>query len=149
MQDGGSKTEIPISRAVIWDKILMSKAVIMLSGTADAGTCTAKLDGLPTTIKSNLAADKPEVVITTVGYLIEVRSQTLIPCIQESSTQVNVDRHRIPAASWWNPRWPPETGSSNNFACIIGTNAISNAITMLPRVADTMDRRPTPNSSCI
>jgi hypothetical protein len=77
----------------------MSKAVIVLSGTNDARTCRAKLYGLPTTIKSNMAADRPEVVITTVVYLIEVRSQTLVPCIQGSSTQVNVDRHRIPAAS--------------------------------------------------
>jgi hypothetical protein len=46
----------------------MSKAVIVLSGTDDAGTCRVKLDGLPTTIKSNMAADKPEVVITTVVY---------------------------------------------------------------------------------
>jgi hypothetical protein len=74
----------------------MSKAVIVLSGTADASdarTCRAKLYGIPTTIKSNMAADKPEVIITTVANLIEVRSQTLIPCIQGSSTQENVDQH--------------------------------------------------------
>jgi hypothetical protein len=127
----------------------MSKAVIVLSGTADAEICGAKLDGLPTTIKFNMAADKPEVVITTVVYLIEVRSQTLIPCIQGLSTQVNVDRYRIPTTSRWNLRWPPETGSSNNFACITGRNVISDANTMFSRVADSMDRRPTPSSSCI
>jgi hypothetical protein len=115
----------------------------------DAGTCRAKLDGLPTTIKSNMAADKPEVVITTVVYLIEVRSQRLMPCIQGSSTKLIVDRHRIQAASWWNPRWPPETGSSNNFACIIDRNAISNANTLLSMVANTTERRPTPNTSSI
>jgi hypothetical protein len=96
-----------------------------------------------------MAADKPEVVITTGVYLIEMRSQTLILCIQGSSKQVNVDRHRIPAASWWKTRWPPETGSSNNFACIIDRNAISNANTTMSWVANTTERRPTPSTSYI
>ena len=41
-----------------------------------------------------------------------------------------------------------ETGSSINFAPIIG-NVISNANTMFSRVANTMERQLTLNTSCI
>jgi hypothetical protein len=75
--------------------------------------------------------------------------EMLVPRGQGSPTQMNVDRRRVPAASRWNQIWPPETGSSNNFTCNIDRYAISDASTMLPRVADTMDRRPTQSSSCI
>jgi hypothetical protein len=57
----------------------------------------------------------------------------LIPRCQGSPTRLNVDRRRVSAASRCNPRWPPETGSSNNFACIIGRNTISNANTTFSR----------------
>ena len=46
----------------------MSKAITILLGAADARTCRVTLDALSTTIKSNMAADKPEVVITSVVY---------------------------------------------------------------------------------
>jgi hypothetical protein len=57
--------------------------------------------------ESKIAAQKPEVVITLLVIQIEMRSQMLLPSFQGSPTQLNVDRHRIPAASWCNPRWPP------------------------------------------
>jgi hypothetical protein len=43
----------------------------------------------------------------------------------------------------------PGTGSSNNFARNLGRNALLNANTMFSRVADTMDRQPTPFISCL
>ena len=42
-----------------------------------------------------------------------------------------------------------KTGSSCNFGYIIDRNAISNANTMFARVADTIECRPTPNTSCV
>jgi hypothetical protein len=42
-----------------------------------------------------------------------------------------------------------QTGSSNKIARVIGKNVISKANTMFSMVADTMDRRPTPSTSCI
>jgi hypothetical protein len=59
--------EVHISRAVVGRKKI-SKAIIILSGIADARKCRATLDALLTTIKSNMAADKPEVVIISVVY---------------------------------------------------------------------------------
>jgi len=41
----------------------------------------------------------------------------------------------------------PETGSRNNFGCIIDRNAIPNANTMFSRGADTMTHRPTSNAN--
>jgi hypothetical protein len=78
-----------------------------------------------------------------------MRFQMLIPRCQGSPLQLNVDRRRVPAASRWNQRWPSETGSGNNFACIIGRNAISNANITLSRVANTMKHRPTRNTSYV
>jgi hypothetical protein len=78
-----------------------------------------------------------------------MRFQMLIPRCQGLPTQLNVNRQRVPAASRWNPRWPPETGSSNNFACITDRNAISNAKTMFSRVADNTDRRSTQHTDCV
>ena len=46
----------------------MSKVITILLGAADARTFRATLDALSTTIKSNMAADKPEVVITSDMY---------------------------------------------------------------------------------
>ena len=46
----------------------MSKAITILLGPADARTCRATLDASSMTIKSNMAADKPEVVITSDVY---------------------------------------------------------------------------------
>jgi hypothetical protein len=46
----------------------MSKAITILSGTADERKCTATLDALLTIIKCNMAADKPEIVMTLVVY---------------------------------------------------------------------------------
>ena len=69
----------------------MSKAITILLGPADVRTCRAILDALSTTIKSNMAVDKPEVVITSVVYLIEVRSQTPMPYFEGSPTQRKVD----------------------------------------------------------
>ena len=43
----------------------------------------------------------------------------------------------------------PETGRRNNFALAAGKKAISNADTMFSRVADAMERLPTPNTSCV
>jgi hypothetical protein len=51
----------------------------------------ATIDALLTTIKSNVAADKPEVVVTSVLYQIQVRSETLIVYINGSPTQLKVD----------------------------------------------------------
>jgi hypothetical protein len=84
IQDGGSKKEVPISRAVLGQNMNFKSCYRTVWHT-DARTRRAKLDGLPTIIKSNMAADKPEIVIITVVYLIEVRSQTLMPCFQGSS----------------------------------------------------------------
>jgi hypothetical protein len=42
-----------------------------------------------------------------------------------------------------------ETGSSYNFLHIIDRNATSRANTMFERVANTTERRPTPNTSCV
>ena len=46
----------------------MSKAITILLGPADAMTCRTTLDALSTTVKFNMAADKPEVVIISVVY---------------------------------------------------------------------------------
>ena len=78
-----------------------------------------------------------------------MRFQMLIPRCQGSPTQENVDRHRAPAASRCIPTWPPDTGSSNNFARTIGRIEISKANTMFPRVADTMECQPILNDSYV
>jgi hypothetical protein len=50
------------------DEILSSKALTILLSTADARASRVTLDALPTTIKSYMAADKPEVITTSVVY---------------------------------------------------------------------------------
>jgi hypothetical protein len=100
-------------------------------GTADARTFRATLDALPSTIKSNMAADKPEVVTTSVVYQMNCNPNRSTPVIKgrrhyrtwtDTVNQVHLgvsQDHR------------PETGGSNNFSCITGKNFISNVNTML------------------
>jgi hypothetical protein len=71
----------------------------------------------------------------------------LIPFCQGSPTRTSTDtEYQLHFGGIQDSH--PRTGSSNNFACNIGKNAISNAITKFPRVTNTTERSLTSNTSC-
>ena len=71
----------------------MSKAITKLLGPSDARTRRATLDALSMTIKSNMAADKPEVLISQFVDTIGTRFQGLHLCFRDPAIQWNYSQY--------------------------------------------------------
>ena len=93
-----------------------------------------------------MAAAKPEVVLTVEINNIAVKFSRISPILLPKCVAGIIAEHLVYNGICRIQDGGQKTGSSCNFGYITDRNAISNANTMFSRVADRMERPPTPNT---
>jgi hypothetical protein len=99
--------------------------------------------------KFNMAAAKPEVVSNLDINSIAEKLRRISPILLDIYVAEIIAEHLIHKGNYEIQNGELETGSSYNFGHIIDRNAISKADTIFSRIANTTERRPTPNTSCV
>jgi hypothetical protein len=96
-----------------------------------------------------MAAAKPEAVSKLEINSIAEKFRRISPILLDIYVAEIVAEHVIHKGNCEIQNGRLETGSNYNFGHIIDRNAISTADTMFSRVANTSERRPAPNTSCV
>jgi hypothetical protein len=99
--------------------------------------------------KFNMAASKPEVVSNLECNSIAEKLRRISPILFDIYVAEIFAEHLMHKGNCEIQNGRLETGSSYNFGHIIDRNAISKADTIFSRVANTTERRLTPNTSCV
>lgn len=106
-QYGGRETGSSYNFGPVADRNVISSVTTMFSRVVVTMQYRPSWNFIKIYVKYNMAAVKPEVVITLVQKQIEMWFQVLVLCFQGSPSQCNIDRHVMSSISTWNSIWRP------------------------------------------
>ena len=98
-QYGGRETGSSYNFGPVADRNVISSVTTMFSKVVVTMQYRLSRNFIKIYVKYNMAAVKPEVVITLVQKQIEMWFQVLVLCFQGSPSQSNIDRHVMSSIS--------------------------------------------------